>query len=237
MSACTNPDIGQMIGRYEFGLLTPEEKQAFEVHALECDACFQDLHAFSPAVKIIKKNVKQFRKAVQPEKSGFHLFSLFVPQKTVRFAFAAAAMILLAVIGLEMKDRLLGPAPSNEIILSQDEPQLLTPHDPDIQAARGELEIAKSGITALIQSMQGQIDQENRRVLLSWKAIPDIQSYSIVLMDQSSQDTLFAVHGIEDTRYALSLDKVPVNQSIDWQLSGFSGEEQLVRVHKKVHLK
>lgn len=237
MSKCTNPEIGQMIGRYEFDLLTPDEKALFEAHALECDACFQDLHSFSPAVKTMKKHVKLFRKAIQPEKSGFHLFSLFIPQKTVRFAFAAIAMILLTVIGLQMKDRLLGPAPSDEIILSQDEPQLLTPHDPDVQAARSDMEIADSEILALIQSMQVQVDDEGKEVLLSWKEIFGTQSYSIILIDPSNQDTVLFIDQIKGTSYSLASGNLDPDRPLEWQLTGFSGEESIFNVKKEVQFK
>lgn len=69
MSSCTKPEIGQMIGHYEFDLLDAEEKEQFEMHLLECDACYQDLYEFSPAVETIKANIKDFQNAAIPDRS------------------------------------------------------------------------------------------------------------------------------------------------------------------------
>ncbi|MFQ5769327.1 MAG: zf-HC2 domain-containing protein [bacterium] len=66
MKTCTNPEIGQMIGLYEFDCLSSEEKEKFEAHLLECDACFQDFYEFSPTVKVMQENIVEFRKAVEP---------------------------------------------------------------------------------------------------------------------------------------------------------------------------
>jgi tetratricopeptide (TPR) repeat protein len=48
--ACTDPSIHAMIGRYEFGAVTDEERAAVERHALACDACFAELERGSAAI-------------------------------------------------------------------------------------------------------------------------------------------------------------------------------------------
>jgi len=52
---CTDQEKAKLIGSYELGLLSREEKERFEAHLLECDACFQDLYELSPAVAMLRE--------------------------------------------------------------------------------------------------------------------------------------------------------------------------------------
>ena len=54
--ACTNPDIGKLISRYEFDLLNDAEKRQFELHLKECKDCFEELYSMTPAVKAMRDN-------------------------------------------------------------------------------------------------------------------------------------------------------------------------------------
>ncbi|MDW7681146.1 MAG: hypothetical protein SCK70_11315, partial [bacterium] len=71
MKKCIDSNIGRLIARYEFELLTANEKNEFEEHVLKCDYCFRELYEFSPAVKIIKENRLQFQKAVTAKVSFY----------------------------------------------------------------------------------------------------------------------------------------------------------------------
>jgi len=66
---CTNPAVGRLLARYEFGKVTEQEKKAFEQHLLECEACYEELYSFAPLREIIKNNIKEFQKAARPRKS------------------------------------------------------------------------------------------------------------------------------------------------------------------------
>jgi anti-sigma factor RsiW len=51
---CTNEDIGNLLGDYLFNTLTPEDRAVFEVHLVQCVACFTAVTNWaniSPAVK------------------------------------------------------------------------------------------------------------------------------------------------------------------------------------------
>jgi len=57
---CTNPDIGRLITRYEFEMLSDDEKRIFEAHLLECDYCFEDLYSMSQVLETMKKEPEVF---------------------------------------------------------------------------------------------------------------------------------------------------------------------------------
>jgi hypothetical protein len=66
--SCSNPDIGKLISRYEFNLLSEEEKKIFEEHLLECDACFEDLYSMSKVIETMKNNSEFFITALEHSK-------------------------------------------------------------------------------------------------------------------------------------------------------------------------
>ena len=51
---CTDPTTGQLIGSYELGLLSDEERKRFEAHTLQCEHCFQDLYRTAPLIAKMK---------------------------------------------------------------------------------------------------------------------------------------------------------------------------------------
>ena len=52
--SCNDEKTGQLIGSYELGLLSEQERKSFEAHVLKCDHCFQDLYRTSPVVSAMK---------------------------------------------------------------------------------------------------------------------------------------------------------------------------------------
>ena len=52
---CTNPELGRLVGSYELGLLSPEERCRFEKHVWECDGCFQDLGEMAPVAESVRQ--------------------------------------------------------------------------------------------------------------------------------------------------------------------------------------
>lgn len=49
--ACTDPELGKLIGSYELGLLSDEERKRFEDHVLTCDECVKDLYRMAPVAQ------------------------------------------------------------------------------------------------------------------------------------------------------------------------------------------
>ena len=66
---CTNPEIGKLIGRYEFGLLSDEEKKRFALHLMECDDCFEELYSLTPAVNAMRDNPELYLAELKEKKS------------------------------------------------------------------------------------------------------------------------------------------------------------------------
>lgn len=62
---CTKPDIGKLITRYEFDLVSDDERRIFAGHLLECDACLEDLYSMSQVVGTMKENAEQFIAALK----------------------------------------------------------------------------------------------------------------------------------------------------------------------------
>ena len=233
MSKCIDPSIGQMIGRYEFDLLTPEEKEIFEAHFIECDACFQDLHSFLPVVNTIKKHRKEFQKSVKDKKEGFQLYKVMTSIKPVRLAIIVAALILITIISYQINYLLINPRSPGKIAHLQGEPQILTPHGPDIQPLRGDSLTVQSSIEqSLIQSMQVKLDVKKQEISLFWKEVSGVQSYSIILIDQTSQDTIFSMTRVKKSPLIFSFSEIPPDHQIEWQLSGFSDNKRILRVKK-----
>jgi hypothetical protein len=65
MSECLDPQIGQMIARYEFGLLSDAEKQSFENHLFMCDFCFCEIYDFTLPREIFLANKNEFRQTME----------------------------------------------------------------------------------------------------------------------------------------------------------------------------
>ncbi len=46
--ACTNPRVGELVGAYELGLLSSQERAEFEAHLESCATCLEELYAQAP---------------------------------------------------------------------------------------------------------------------------------------------------------------------------------------------
>lgn len=64
-STCADPSIHAMLGRYEFGAVTEEERAAVERHVLACDACFGELERGSAAVARLRERSVGFVEVLQ----------------------------------------------------------------------------------------------------------------------------------------------------------------------------
>ena len=93
--SCTNKDIGELIGSYELGLLSEEERRKFENHLVECEFCFQSLYEAAPITNLVrdKKLAPSSNVEVQgdQEKAPIRFFRR-------KWAFAAAGVLTVMII-------------------------------------------------------------------------------------------------------------------------------------------
>ena len=54
MSRCVDKKYGDMLYPFELGLLTDEDRQAFEIHLIECAYCSERAAKFPAAARIIR---------------------------------------------------------------------------------------------------------------------------------------------------------------------------------------
>ena len=66
---CIDPKMKKLVSLYQFNMLGEEEKFSVEDHLLECDACFEEVYRFCPAVEIVEDKPEFFLNALQPKTS------------------------------------------------------------------------------------------------------------------------------------------------------------------------
>ena len=118
---CKDQDIGKLIGGYELGLLTDEEKQQFENHLLECEYCFQSLYEAAPIANMIrgKKLAPSKNADLQNDKNKAPV-RLF--QK--KWAFTAASVLAVMIIAFVFV-WLQGPGEKTERLRGHDNVSIL----------------------------------------------------------------------------------------------------------------
>jgi anti-sigma factor RsiW len=52
MSKCVDPKLEKMLHHYELGLLSDEDREAFELHLLDCEHCFGRVKKFQATAKL-----------------------------------------------------------------------------------------------------------------------------------------------------------------------------------------
>jgi len=171
MKACTNPELGNLIALYEFEKLSQEDRDLFEEHLLECDACYQDLYEFSPAVETIKENIKAFRRAVAQERSILQRLSekLAIISQAARQLFweplqdlpkflrpaipvLVTAMVVFLIVQIAKVDKEPANIAIDKPTVQQSEGQRIVLHEPQEMEAKGSSEI-KGGLDSGAQDL------------------------------------------------------------------------------------
>ena len=67
-ATCDRPELGGLVARYEFGAVSEAERRAFELHVLECDACFETLEHGAAAVETMREHAGAFRRVLEEER-------------------------------------------------------------------------------------------------------------------------------------------------------------------------
>ncbi len=93
--SCTDQDIGKLIGAYELGLLSEEEKRQFENHLLECEHCFQSLHETAQIANLIREGKLAPSKNVDLQNEKDKVPVRFFQKK---WALAAASVLTIMII-------------------------------------------------------------------------------------------------------------------------------------------
>jgi len=109
---CTDEQTGQLIGSYELGLLSEQERKAFEGHVLKCDHCFQDLYRAAPLVSAMKPGDA----ASVPADAGHRRWRAW----SLMVGTAAAVLLLVYVAGIfgpeEPEERLRGTEQGSVVV-------------------------------------------------------------------------------------------------------------------------
>lgn len=245
MSECIDPEIGKMIGRYEFNLLSPEEKEEFEDHLLKCNACFQDMHEFSYAVETIKENITDFQKAVVTKKSILYQFreklvSIF--PEPVRPAIPAIALAVVVIIAISVFWPMFYPSSdidSNRI--SQKEPTKIILHEPEEmehKAATEERILSDSTSIlnikkVLFESMKVTKSTDNKNIIFTWHKFNEIKLYHIDLVSQDHQQRITPFTGIQDSSFTYPAKEIKPNLYYIWELSGEFSDGKPFKVQKQ----
>jgi hypothetical protein len=127
---CTNQKTGKLIGGYELGLLSKEEKRRFETHLQDCEHCFQSLYQTAPLAILMREGKvapegefelteEEEGEAVKKEPSSSTGFG-----STLRRPWIYAAAMALLVITLTAV-WLLGPGKKTERLRGHDEISIL----------------------------------------------------------------------------------------------------------------
>ena len=95
--SCTDKNIGELIGSYELGLLSEDERRKFENHLFECEYCFQSLYENAPITDLVRKE-----KLAPSQNAQFqdHKKKLSLRLFGRKWALAAAGVITVFFIAL-----------------------------------------------------------------------------------------------------------------------------------------
>lgn len=118
---CTDQDIGKLLGSYELGLLSEEERRHFENHLLECEYCFQSLYETAPIANLMREG-----KLAPSQNVDLHNDEYKVPIRFFRkkWAFAAASVLTVMIIAFVFV-WLQGPGEKTERLRGHDDVSIL----------------------------------------------------------------------------------------------------------------
>jgi hypothetical protein len=102
MKRCTDEKLGVLMHAYELGQLNAELQDAFELHLLSCEHCFEQVSEFDAAAELLRSNTnvqQQIRSAAvvqEPQESIFsRLRELFWPRQSIFLKPALTYMLIL----------------------------------------------------------------------------------------------------------------------------------------------
>lgn len=113
---CVDPALGALIGRYEFGALSEEERRTFEAHLLTCDACFGELERGSVVVEEMRARssfyaalLRRRRSRITPARRVLEAVWRAIGPPLLRPWVAAPLVIAILAVGIVGLHSLIGP--------------------------------------------------------------------------------------------------------------------------------
>jgi hypothetical protein len=119
--SCTDQDLGKLLGSYELGLLSDEERRRFENHLLECETCFQSLYQGAPITSLIRKENLAPSQSVELQDEKEKAPIRFLGRK---WALAAASVLTVMIIAFIVV-WLQGPGEKTERLRGHDDVSIL----------------------------------------------------------------------------------------------------------------
>lgn len=128
---CIEIKIGNMITRYQMGLVSSDEKKLYETHLLKCDACFCEFYEMDPVFEQLKVEPKFYLSAIEKKKeslikrllkrmSAFLELMIQPIPNPIRIAVPVAAVVILILF-------IVLPSPVDYSHLAQIEPVAYRP--------------------------------------------------------------------------------------------------------------
>ena len=129
---CKNPETGSLIGSYELGLLSKEEKGRFEVHLLSCNECFRELYDMAPVAEQLRDGAISPTEDHGPAAENVESIAARRDLRAARpvwqtWAAWAAGIAALVVVGVfafrtlgpwDEPDHLRGPEPASIVVFA-----------------------------------------------------------------------------------------------------------------------
>ncbi len=236
---CTNPEIGRLLARYEFGKVTKEEKIKFERHLLECEACYKEYYSFLPVTETIKNNIKDFQQAARLKRrlSDMLRNKIITVMKRisdkvsavpgpVKVAIPAIALIVIFIIGYFLGFP--GHYNNFRLIVQEDSEELLL-HPPENIASKaygdslsgvkyGNIAEKDNYIELFMKRMFIEKYNERRALIFRWPQVKDINYYQHYLSQARDQEVISPVKTLTDTLFMYPIENIPKNQTIVWNL-------------------
>lgn len=119
--SCTDKNIGKLIGSYELGLLSEEEKRQFENHLVECEFCFQSLYEAAPITNMVREERLAPSPKVELQEDKEKVPIRFFKRK---WAFAAAGVLTIMIVAFVFV-WFLGPEKKIERLRGHDDVSIL----------------------------------------------------------------------------------------------------------------
>ncbi|MFO7891277.1 MAG: zf-HC2 domain-containing protein [bacterium] len=236
---CTDPEIGHLLARYEFGKLTPQEKKKFEKHLLECEACYKEYYSFLPVTETIKNNIEDFREAVRSREHFVmrvkdkivavvkncidNVNSMPRPARVIIPGFAAAVIVLMVYF-------FSSPGPLNDfslIVNKSSEKSIVHPPESIKSKAYGD-SISDSKLSSqaerddftesFMKKMFIKKNIERRALVFQWPYMPQADYYQCYLKRVKDEKIITSAKTLTDTLFMYPIESIPKNQTIQWNL-------------------
>lgn len=251
---CTDPAVGRLLARYEFGKVTEEEKKAFEQHLLECEACYKEFYSFQPVTEIIKNNIHQFQKAAGSRKGFIFIIKenivtaiknvwdgyLSLPQP-VKVAVPGIAVVLMVLIVYTLSFRphfrnyeLVVQTGSIQSVLHPPEHIESKAYGDSIGSADlNDISESKSIAELFRKKMYIEKNFERRALVFRWPRVSDIDHYEYHLSLVKNQKMISPVTTVQDTLFMYPIENIPKKQKIMWYLNVYLKNERKYTFTKK----